>query len=292
MGDWLQLKDGFGGVPVSTGRAIPTQEFGLGHAIDRIKGDYGDTVLIKPKALRKWGQNTAVGTSRATVMTLAGSETAETLLTTDTAISMSSSSGSDTAQTLTVLEGHTSSAGNLTFANGSGAFADAIGTTLTGQTAAALGISTTRLTRARLSAPATGNIYFYETGTSLSSGVPSDATKVHMMIPAGEIQTQKASTAVSSQDYYIITAMTCGSLDKTASFIQARLEIKAWNGAASQDWYPIMQWIPGGSATLTEVDFSTPLIVPKNHDVRISAIADGANTNVVAGMAGYLALVQ
>ena len=34
-----------------------------------------------------------------------------------------------------------------------------------------------------------------------------------------------------------------------------------------------------------------PLIVPKNHDVRVRARADGAGTDVGATMAGYLAKV-
>lgn len=264
-------------------------DYRLRHAIDIIADTYGDTVSVdeKKKDLRKWGRNTAVGTSRATVMTLPTGVLAETLPTEDIALSVSSSSGSDTTQTVTLLEGHTSTGTNLTFSSVNPAAA------LTGQTAASLGISRTRLTRARLSLPAVGDIYFYETGTTLSSGVPTDTSKVHMMIPAGEIQTQKASTAVSSVDYWIITGAKAGVLSKTSAWAQVRIEIKPWT-STTNSWYPITEWIAVSDASGTISLFGSDepyLIVPKNYDVRMSAIANTAGIDVTGGMIGYLAVV-
>jgi hypothetical protein len=161
----------------------------LAYAQEQIFDTYGDAVSIikKKKPLRKFGTNAVVGTSRATVMTLPTGLTDETLLTEDTALSVVSSSTSDTTQTVTLVEGHTSSGTDLTFAVATP------GTALNGRNIVSLGLSRTRLTRARLSLPAVGDIYFYE-GGAVTAGVPDDLTTVHMMIPAGEIQTQKAST--------------------------------------------------------------------------------------------------
>lgn len=270
--------------------AIPI-DWRLTYAEQQIKDTYGDTVSInkKLKPLRKFGTNAVVGTTRATVMTLPTGVTDETLPTEDVAISMSSSSGSDTDNNLTLFEGHTSSGTDLTFSTVSN-----VGISLTGQTAAPLSLSRTRITRARLTLPAVGDIYFYETGTALSSGVPTDLTKVHMMIPAGEIQTQKASTAVSAVDYWIITNFTAGVLEKTAAYAQVRVEIKPWT-TTTDSWYPATEWltVASGGGTRNLLESNDPyLIVPKNHDVRLTAIADGASTPITGGMAGFLALVQ
>lgn len=66
-----------------------------------------------------------------------------------------------------------------------------------GSTVAALGSTTPvtlptalfRSSRARLASPAAAAIYFYEGGTRTN-------TNTHLVIPAGEIQTQKASTTI------------------------------------------------------------------------------------------------
>ena len=263
-------------------------DYRLWHAQQIILDTYGDTVSVeeKKKDLRKWGRNETVGTTRSTIMTLPTGVTDETLLTTDTALSVSSSSGSDTTQTVSLLEGHTSSGTDLTFSSVNPEV------TLTGQTAASLSLSRTRLTRARLSLPAVGNIYFYETGTTLASGVPEDTSKIHMIIPAGEIQTQKASTSLSSIDYWVITGAKAGVLEKTGAWAQVRIEIKPWT--TTNAWYPITEWIAvsDSSGTVSLFGSDEPyLIVPKNHDVRMSAIANTAGIDITGGMIGYLAKV-
>jgi hypothetical protein len=114
-----------------------------------------------------------------------------------------------------------------------------------------------------------------------------------MMIPAGEIQTQKASTSVSASDYWVITNFTAGVLEKTAAYAQVRVEIKPWT-TTTNSWYPITEWltVASGGGTRNLLEPNDPyLIVPKNHDVRLTAIADGASTPITGGMAGFLALV-
>lgn len=286
MSGVMRYQDGATGkdVPVSTDAPFPVLDYNLLHALYQIKGDYGHTAAIKPKQLRKWGRNQAVGTSTTTIMTLAGTETAETLPTGNTITTMSSSSASDT-QNLVFIEGHTSSGTDLTFSRNNTA------TALTGPTAAALPSNFTRATRARLSSPAVGDIYFHTGGTT-TGGVPDDKTTVHMMIPAGEIQTQKASTATSSVDYWLINSVTAGILEKTASWAQVRVEMKLWTDTY---FYPACEWLPVADGTGTGqlmIPGSAVIIVPPNHDVRMVAIANTGGIDVVGGMSGFIALVQ
>lgn len=256
----------------------------IAYTILRIKGTYGDDVSVdaKQKDLRKWGYNPLVGTSIAAIMTLPSGVTEETFISTNGITNAISSSTSDT-QNIVLHEGHTISGSDLTF------FADTTTQALTGQTAMTLNTAGARATRARLSSPAQGDIYFYE-GGGTSSGVPTDTTEVHMMIPAGEIQSQKCSTAISSVDYWIITGATVSLLEKTSGWAQARIEIKPVSGT---EFYPITQWVgvSDGSGTVPLLGAEDPyLIVPPNHDVRMVALADGPGTKVAGGIQGPLAI--
>lgn len=274
------------GVVVSADTPLPIHSYAVMQALRQISDTYGDTALVKPKPLRKFGRNEAVSTARTTIMTLPTGIAAETLPTTNAITTMVSSSASDT-QNLTLLEGHTVSGTDLTFT------ASTTATALTGLTGAALPVSLTRATRARLASPAVGDIYFYE-GGAVTSGVPNDLTTVHMMIPAGEIQTQKCSTAISSQDYWIITSFTAGLLEKVGSWAQARIEIKPWT-SPSTAFYPVTEWVAVSDASGSR-DLIKPgdpaVIVPPNHDVRVSSSANTTGVDVVAGISGWLALIQ
>lgn len=267
---------------------IPPFPYELWHALEQIRKDYGKICDVsgKAKRLRKWGQSETLGAARAVVETLPGSETEETLLSANAALVMSSSSTSDTTQTLDLFEGHTISGTDLVFAVSSDT-----ALTLNGQTDVALtGLDRARITRARLSAPAVGDIYFHEGGAT-TNGVPNDDTTVHAIIPAGEIQTQKASTSISATDFWIMTEATFGVTEKSASWAQCRVETKPWNESG---WYPVTQWIEASDSSGTVSLFSgrVPIIIPYNHDVRMTAIADGASTSVIGGMAGLFARVD
>jgi len=267
---------------------VPPLPYELWHALKQIRNDYGKICDItgKAKSLRKWGESLTLGTAKATVETLPGSETEETLLSANTALVMSSSSTSDTTQTLDLYEGHTISGTDLVFAASSDT-----ALTLNGRTDVALtGLDRARVSRARLSAPAVGNIYFHEGGAT-TNGVPNDATTVHAIIPAGEIQTQRTSTSISATDFWIMTEATFGVTEKSASWAQCRVETKPWNESG---WYPVTQWIEASdsSGTVSLFNGLVPIIIPYNHDVRMSAIADGASTSVIGGMAGLFARVD
>ena len=256
------------------------------HAINSILRDYGDKVSVdaKSKDLLKFGENTLVGTSRATVMNLPSGILHETMLSSNGVTHVVSSSGSDT-QTLEFYEGQTISGGNFTFVNEDNSGS---GITLTGQTPVELPTAMARTTRARLSSAAVGTIYFYEGGT-IMSGVPDDSDQVHLIVPIGDTQSQKAATSISNSDYWVITQMTGSILKKTASFADFRIEIKE---ASDTRWYPISQKIAVSTSSGTiEIDFKPYLIVPKNHDVRLTVLADTSSVHCAGGVRGFLATV-
>lgn len=257
------------------------------NAIDRIRNDYGVEVSVdlKRKTLRKFGENSAVGTSKTTIENLPAGELHETLLTSNGITSVSSSSGSDTMN-LTLVEGHTYSSGDLTFS------IDTNTRALMGQTDVTLGTALRDGTRARIDAPANGTIYFHEGGAT-TGGVPNDLTTVHLIIPAGDTQTQKCATAISSTDYWIMTGAGCGLLTKANAWAEARIEIKLAS-ASADSFYPITEWVPcpdaGGKQPFLEAE-DPYLIVPSNHDVRMVAKADSSGRRLSGAMDGFLAKV-
>lgn len=262
------------------------QEFLIQEAIHEIKSTYGDEVSVdeKKKTLLKFGESEAIGTTKATVAQMPAGQLHETMLSDNTILKVCSDDNSDTMN-VNLVEGHTIADGDLTFhVDNDEPFA------LTGFTDADLPRGYRDVTRARLASPAAGNIYFH-TGGATTNGVPNDLSTVKAMIPAGEIQTQKAQTALSSRDYFIILTVTLGMVEKTAGWIKGRIEIKPV--ASGQDWYPLTQWIPLNAGDPFDPKPLAPYkIVPKNYDVRIVAVADGASTNVTAAMDGVLATIR
>lgn len=257
----------------------------LAQAIDEIYGDYGVRVSVstKRKSLRKWGYRAVAGTGTEVVSTLVGSETTIPSITTNGVTTVISTSTSDT-QNIKFYEGHSVSGTDLTFRKYSTEFA------LMGRTPVTLPLALRDVTRARLSAPANGTIAFYEGGDT-TNGDPDDDTEIHLIIPPGDIQSQKGQTSLSSTDYWIVTGVTGSVLSKTAAWAQFRLEVKPFTDAY---FYPIMQWfgVKDSSGTVQGIGPSDPYaIVPANHDVRIVTQANTAGVVVAAGFQGFLAEV-
>lgn len=257
---------------------------------------YGDTVSVinKAKNLNKFGRNQAVGTSWETVAKFQGTTSDETFVTTNLIDSIVSDDTGDTTQTI-VIEGHTiDGSGNLTFVSQEKA--------LTGQTEATLTTPLARATRAYVKASGTfgstptalaGNVYIYDNTDGITSGVPDTAAATKLMILAGETQTEKAATAISQSDYWFIQYFSCAIGDATGptNFATVRMETRdIVNGGA---WRPL-----GRDYTLwpdsvgIHREFDPVLIVPKNHDWRVRAIADGGSTEIYAEAGGPLASIS
>lgn len=163
--------------------------------------------------------------------------------------------------------------------------------TLDGQNKVTLSTPLARITRMFVkeqnrAANLVGTVYGYVDG-AITAGVPNTASSVKIMIKAGKNQSQKASTSLSNQDYWLLTSIDISVLEKTTAFVDVELEVRREGGVFRE------QVNVTASSTCTSVfDFDPYLIVPKNSDVRLQATAGGANTSVTGVIEGYLAIVE
>lgn len=247
-------------------------------AINEIYSTYGDVVSVdlKQKSLIKFGRTSQAQTTDTTIMTLPTGVFNETYATGNSIDSISSSTTD--AQTVTI-EGHTLSGSDLTFV--------VQNATLQGNTRVALTTPLFRATRIYNtgSVSLTGNIYVYE-NTTLSGGAPVDGTKVHCMIALGKNQSEKASTSLSSADYWIITGYYGDVLEKTAAYANVIPQIRQFG--------KVFRGITNRSASFGvgfDIQLNPYIIAPKNSDVRLVTAASAANKEVSGGISGYLATI-
>ena len=266
----------------------------ISHAINVISSQYGDTVSVfeKAKDLRKFGRNATVGTSFETIANLQGATANETFVSTNIIDSIVSSNAGDTQ--IITIEGHTiDGSGNLTFVTQNA--------TLTGQTEVTLTTPLARANRAFVAdsgvfdspqAALAGTVYVYDNTGGITSGVPNTAAATKVMIDAGETQSQKCSTSISSTDYWLLDSFSAavGVAGGSANRVELRLEIRdVFNGGV---WRPAGRFFELNVADGPESDrFDPMVIIPKNHDVRIVAKTDSSTAEVTAEMAGYLAII-
>jgi hypothetical protein len=267
------------------GNLVPNN-FGVQMAELIIADTYGDTVSVveKKKTLFKFGRNTSVGTSYETVWEYGGDET---YVTTNAIDTISSSDAADTA--VIYVEGHTVSGtgtdSQFTFVSQTA--------TLNGQNKVVLGTPLARVSRAYVqSGTIAGDIYVYEDDT-LSGGVPNTAANVHITIEgatSGHTQTFKAATTFSNSDYFICTGGYAGVTKKTAAAVDCVLEVRTPGGVFRPAGGRIALKTDG--TTTKEISFDPPVIVPKNADMRVRAVASTTGVEVDASFLGYLAAVQ
>lgn len=272
--------DGVTPVPVSHDYPLPVADYWLDHAIHVIESNYGDTVSIeqKDKDLLKFGHNSLVGTSQATIAHQPAGILHETYVSDNLITSIISDDAGDTQDI--VIEGHTSTDGlSFTFVTQTA--------TLTGQTAVTLSTPLARVSRLYNdnSTDLAGTVYVTEDDT-YTAGVPDTDTKVHLMTEPGENQSEKAATTMSSQDYWIITSYSGDMLKKSAAFAEIELQIRL----PGKVFRPvdIISCTDGGRG---RQDFKPYIIAPKNSDIRLAAIASGASTPIAGSIQGVLAIV-
>lgn len=251
-----------------------------------ILSTYGDVVSVenKAKSLLKFGRNANLGTSYETVWEYGGDETYATTNAIDT---VSSSSTSDTA-TVMYVEGHTVS--------GTGASSQFTFTTqtvnLNGQNKVTLSTPLARVSRAYVqSGSLAGDFYVYEDDT-LSGGAPTTAAKVHLTVEgatSSHTQSFKAATTFSNSDYAIVTGGYAAVQKKTSATVDFVIEV-AQPGGVFRPAGGRIALSSAGQSTV-QIQFDPYVIVPKNSDVRIRAIASTTNVEVDASFQAYLAAV-
>lgn len=250
----------------------------------RIQDTFGDTVSVqeKKKTLLKFGKNVDLDTAWETVWVQGGDET----YVTDNLIDTISSSNAGDTQEVTI-EGHTVS-GTGTDAQ----FTFVVQTaTLNGQNKVVLTTPLARVSRlANNSTTAfAGDIYVYEDDT-LTGGVPNTASKIHLKVlgSAGDTQSFKAATTFSNSDYFICTG-GWASVNKAAS---AAVDFEMQVRTVGSVFRPVARLsLNSTGSTTQQITFDPPVIVPKNADMRVRAIASAVNCEVNASFYGYLAIV-
>lgn len=241
----------------------------------QIKNDYGVDVSInqKAKGLRKFGRNNDLNTSTFETVWMNGGH--EVYATGNTIDTISSTSTGDAQQVK--IEGHTLSGGNLIFSVQT--------KTLTGQIKAVLGTPLYRATRL-YNIGATnfaGTVRVYE-DTAISGGAPTDTTKVHLTASGDRNQSEKASTSISSTDFWIIDHFYGSVSAKGAGRVEFNIQVRE-SGSVFRSLLNI------STSDNFSVEVTPNLIVPPNADVRIIAKASAANMECEAGIDGLLAKV-
>lgn len=263
-----------------------------------IENSYGDTVSCfeKGKSLVKFGRSTnADSGQKDTVAQWQGATQYEETFVFDNLIDEVSSSSSSDTQSIKI-EGHTvnTSTGDYTFVVQT--------VTLTGQTPVTLPTPLARCSRLVINSTGTlgdepagfvGNIHVYDSSaTTVTAGVPQTATATKMYVPAGQTQSQKCQTTISSQDYYLITEVEC-SITSSGPATKANFDVEIRKASDGGPWRPIGAEISLDSTNSNNFDIAylPYLIVPKNHDIRIVVTTTGTNSEVSAEFEGYLAKV-
>lgn len=275
---------------------LGSASFEISHAEDVVLSTYGDTVSVKAKAknLNKFGTNSSVGSTYETVSQFQGATANETFATTNIIDSIVSSSSSDTTQTITV-EGHTiDGSGNLTFV-----VQDAV---LNGLTEVALATPLARANRLAVkrtgafgSSPAAlvGIVSVYDNTGGITAGVPNTDAATKIILGPGETQSNKCQTAISATDYWFIQEFTVGVGSAGGSASRVTFKLEKRDIANGGPWLPIgREIVVVVGENGVKFAFAPLAVIPKNHDVRVSAKTNANTAEVFAEISGYLAAVQ
>lgn len=263
----------------SVDNSLVAQDYWIQHAIKVIYEQYGVIVSVdsKNEDLLKFGRNTLVGTSEATIMHQPAGVLAETYVSDNLINSAISNNVADTQEL--VIKGHTISGGLFTEVSQT--------VTLNGQSAVALTIPLARVSRVynNNSTELLGVISITETDT-YTAGVPDTNSKVHLQLATGEQQSEKCETTIANDTFWIVTGLYADVLEKTASIAEVHMEARLIGKVFREI---IMKSTSNNHGAIHA--FKPYYIVPSNSDIRLSAIAGGSNTSISGGIEGVLAKV-
>jgi len=245
------------------------KDYWIERAVRNIFADYGDSVSVevKNKSLIKYGANFDIDAGvRETVWTVGGNETYPIGNNIDVVVS---TNAADTQQV--VIEGHTLSGSDLTSVT---------------QTATLNGTS-----NVTLATPLYRANRMYNNGSTDFAGtvtVEDNGTSTHLSVTGNVNQSLKCATALSSTDYWIITALDV-SVNKTNSAnVDFEFQIREYGKVWRTRYYISLSSSAGGKL----YQLMPCIIAPPNSDIRILATSAVNNTGVTASIHGVLASIQ
>ena len=247
-----------------------------------IQATYGDYVSIdkKAKSLIKFGKSASLTTNGLqTVWTVGGNE----VYVSDNTIAYVSSSDATDAQEVTI-EGHT-----ITGTGFDQEFTFVVqNVILNGQTPVALATPLARTSRMynNNGQELVGRVVVYE-NTTVVGGVPSDATKIHLDIPAGFQSSFKAATTFSKEDYYLLTGAYGAVSLKQSAAVDFYVEVRD----AGKTFRQVALFTASSAGGAFNIELDPCIIVPKNADVRITCETSSNNAVAFGVFRGYLAKV-
>lgn len=249
----------------------------------RVLEDQGiyTSVSAKAKNLLKFGFNSAISdTVYSTIQTFPNGEDQEVFLTDNLITHFASTSNNDSGIPLTI-EGHTVQNGKLSFVVQT--------VNCQGQTKTALTTPLRGATRVYNSTTGENNLVgtvYVSEDVSYSNGVPSDSTKVHIMIAAGAQQSQKLSTSISYNDAWFVTNIGVDVAERASLDMTGRLLVREY-GSVFREQKNFALTTNNGYASV----FEPYVIIPPNHDVKVDAISSSNNRGASGNIQGYLAKV-
>lgn len=250
------------------------------HATKQILGTYDHRVVVKPKTLLKFGAhpNLDVADGFATVWLHGPDQPNEAYVTSNIIDTVSSSNVGDTQSIK--IEGHYEDA------NGDWQFHIQTAT-LNGQNKVTLAQPLIRATRLYNDSDTefNGDVYGYE-DTTISGGVPTDVSKIHIKAATDSNQSEKAATAFSSVDYGLITAVYLSVGKQSAADIDFQLQVREYDKVFRTRF----SCASDNDAGLTVIALEPYIVVPPKADVRLRAAASANNTTVYAGFNSLIAI--
>jgi hypothetical protein len=244
---------------------------------------YGHRVSVdsKSKSLLKFGKSGNLSTTAGlqTVWSVNGNETYINDNLIDRVIS---SSTSDTQEV--TIEGHTVEGAGV-----DAKFTFVVQTaTLSGQAPVALTTPLARVSRVNnnSSTEIVGVVAVYQ-NSSVTGGVPTDATKIHIDIPLGFQQSFKAATTFSNTDYFFLTGCYGAVSQKQTAAADFYIELRE----VGKSFRQIACLTASSSGGAFNIEFDPAIIIPRNADVRVRCTTGTNNAVVFTNFRGYLAKV-
>lgn len=244
-------------------------------AMSEIENQYGKRVRTNRKTLLKFGRNTNVGTAESTINF---QNIVPVRSSTNSIDTISSSSTSDVGKMVTLDT-------MVRDDNGDFAFVFQV-VTLNGQTPVAIPTASSRITRIKraIGSDLEGNVYAYESGAT-TAGVPNDLGTVGNVLSAAEQTTLFAGTTVAATNYFVITSYHADLTGSNAQGAVAttRLSIASKDNAL----FRTVDITKVNSDVAVEKSFYPYLIVPPNHDVKVTAEGGTSGLDVAASFQGF-----